>query len=264
MTNEFQNGGAQTPPEVTQAASQNNSEKRYNLAENEIVLGIPVDRTNATATQLTKEIEEQGRIPYSRFMQVSLFGEDGYYSQGKVTIGKSAEGKDFSTTPEATEYFGATIGVGLKKVWEAMGKPSTFDIVVMGAGQGAMAASLQSNYSHRKDSEEKRLRDTEHNQASMQMFMRQTGFTRNSLDKLTEIAEIEDSTSAIDSYALYNLLFNILFVSHMSKGHVLDYRSPAVKAVLHALRPHVDMQIWDRFQQTDFFPEENVVQETRS
>ena len=56
---------------------------------------IPVDPDNKTVNILLTEIEKNKMIPYSRFMELSLYGEDGYYSRGKVQIGK---GKDFVTS----------------------------------------------------------------------------------------------------------------------------------------------------------------------
>ncbi len=100
----------------------------------------PIDRDNPTEAELEKRIiANGGKIPYSEFMDVSLYGDDGYYSTGKVEIGKE---KDFITCPEASELFGASMIPVLVKTWEEMGKPEKFQVVEMGAGYGAMAASI--------------------------------------------------------------------------------------------------------------------------
>lgn len=102
--------------------------------------GVVLDRSNLATVEIEKAIQTSGgRIPFSKFMEISLYGEHGYYSSGKVEIGVD---KDFVTAPEHSDLFGATIGRGLMKTWEAMGKPSKFDVVEMGAGHGTMAHSL--------------------------------------------------------------------------------------------------------------------------
>lgn len=107
----------------------------------DVPTGCPVDLSDLTTQALTDEINRQGgRIPYSTFMDLSLYGPDGYYSAGKVQLG--GEREHFLTSPEQSEFFGATIGNGLSHVWEAMGKPTRFDIVEIGAGGGALAFSL--------------------------------------------------------------------------------------------------------------------------
>ena len=99
---------------------------------------ISVDRANATACLIEEAINDNGgKIPYSKFMDISVFGPEGYYSSGKARIGR-----DFMTNPEVSEYFGATVGNSTKKVWEAMGRPEHFDIVEMGAGNGTLAKDM--------------------------------------------------------------------------------------------------------------------------
>ncbi len=94
---------------------------------------------SVTAQILAESIREAGQIPYSRFMETSLYGPDGYYNKGKVEFGAN---NDFTTSPTESELFGASIGQGLWKTWNAIGKPETFDIVEMGAGEGELAADL--------------------------------------------------------------------------------------------------------------------------
>lgn len=109
----------------------------------------PVDLSNRTSVQIAQEIKTAGgRIPFSKFMETCLYGQDGYYSSGRVKIGPKEPyvggnpELDFATSPEYSEAFGATLGRGLMKVWQAMGKPKKFQIVEMGAGEGTMAYSL--------------------------------------------------------------------------------------------------------------------------
>lgn len=102
----------------------------------------PEKPTNiALIEELTKN---KGIIPYSKFMEIALFGPDGYYSSGKAKIGEVGEEGtgDFMTSPEASGLFGASLGQAAKKVWETMGKPNTFRIIEMGAGRGTLADTM--------------------------------------------------------------------------------------------------------------------------
>lgn len=101
--------------------------------------GISIDPKNPTTQTILDEIANSGgKIPFSTFMDISLYGPDGYY-QVKVGIGND---KDFTTSVESTNIFGAVIGKTAMKVWEAMGRPAKFQIIEMGAGQASLAQGL--------------------------------------------------------------------------------------------------------------------------
>ena len=121
--------GSGSPEEVTLS----NREK--------ISTGIAIDRNNLTAQHIATAIEvsPERKIPYSKFMQISLYGQDGYYSKGKAEIDNV---DDFGTEATSSELFGATIGKAAKKVWEALDKPNAFTFVEMGAGNGIMAKDI--------------------------------------------------------------------------------------------------------------------------
>ncbi len=89
--------------------------------------------------------ESNGKITFRDFMDISLYSEDGYYSGGNARIGPSSASPkdvDFMTYAEETNFFGATIGEQIFQMWQNMGSPSSFQIVEMGAGNGAMAKDL--------------------------------------------------------------------------------------------------------------------------
>ncbi len=111
------------------------------LKSHEFLTGIFVDRSNPTSCEIADEIETKGKIPFSRFMEISLYGKHGYYSSGKVEIG-TADEADFITSPEASKHFCAGLAKELSKVWQAMGRPAKFDVVEMGAGTGEMASQI--------------------------------------------------------------------------------------------------------------------------
>lgn len=95
---------------------------------------IPVPDTPA-GRRISAQIAREGRIPYSMFMGIS---NEEYY-RSVVTIGSE---RDFSTSPEKSPLFGASIAEGAYRVWEAMGSPEQFQFLEIGAGTGATAKAF--------------------------------------------------------------------------------------------------------------------------
>lgn len=105
----------------------------------------PIDPSNEAFREIVESIHGSGgKIPFSRFMEISLFGKDGYYSKGRAKIGTSTDEaySDFTTSSETSPLFGGTIGRQMIKVWKTMGEPEKFQIVELGGGTGALASSL--------------------------------------------------------------------------------------------------------------------------
>ena len=80
-----------------------------------------------------------GAIPFSEYMRLSLYGQNGFY-----TIGGRAgrRGGDFITSPEVGPLFGTVIARALDAWWKELGSPSRFDVVECGAGPGTLARSI--------------------------------------------------------------------------------------------------------------------------
>jgi SAM-dependent MidA family methyltransferase len=80
-----------------------------------------------------------GVIPFSQFMQISLYGENGFYTNS----GKAGRrGGDFITSPEVGPLFGTVIARYLDECWQKLGSPTKFDVVECGAGPGTLARSI--------------------------------------------------------------------------------------------------------------------------
>jgi len=105
-------------------------------------VGLPQANT-AVAAKLKAEIKRRGRVTFKEFMEASLYDpEGGYYTSGTVKIGSPGQGH-FSTFPEMFHpHFGNALARQLREMWENMGRPSAFDIVEMGAGNGTMARDI--------------------------------------------------------------------------------------------------------------------------
>ena len=106
-------------------------------------MSLPVPDPDALAASqslqqlIAAEIEQEGgQIAFSRFMELALYAPRlGYYSGGASKLG--ADG-DFTTAPEITPLFGAT----LARVAAAIIAQSAPDIIEFGAGTGRLARDV--------------------------------------------------------------------------------------------------------------------------
>ncbi len=85
------------------------------------------------------EIDRWGRITFRRFMELALYHpEEGYYRVRPAIGGRG----DYVTSPELHPLFGAILARQLLQFWELLGRPSPFQVVEMGAGNGSLARSV--------------------------------------------------------------------------------------------------------------------------
>jgi len=93
----------------------------------------------SAADALRAEISAAGgAIPFRRFMELSLYGEGGFYS-GAGSAGRRG---DFLTSPEVGPLFGTVIAKALDAWWAEFGAPANFSIVEAAAGPGTLARSI--------------------------------------------------------------------------------------------------------------------------
>lgn len=88
------------------------------------------------------EVEKNGgAISFSQYMNLALYSPGlGYYSAGAHKLGALG---DFTTAPELSPWFGATIAKSIGPVLEALAKKyQTRQILEFGAGSGALAKSV--------------------------------------------------------------------------------------------------------------------------
>jgi SAM-dependent MidA family methyltransferase len=79
-------------------------------------------------------------ISFASFMQKALYDpEQGYYSSGRVCIGKKG---DFYTNVSVGNIYGKVIGLFIKDLWEGLGRPQPFSIVEQGAHDGRLALDI--------------------------------------------------------------------------------------------------------------------------
>ena len=90
--------------------------------------------------EIRREIQRHGPIPFERFMELALYGDEGFYTrEGGGSAGRRG---DFITSPEVGPLFGAVIARFLDAEWERTGRPDVFTVVDAGAGPGTLARSV--------------------------------------------------------------------------------------------------------------------------
>ncbi|MDY6902969.1 MAG: class I SAM-dependent methyltransferase [Cyanobacteriota bacterium] len=82
----------------------------------------------------------QQRITFAEYMDLALYhSEYGYYSQKANDLGKQG---DFFTSVHLGADIGEMLAIQFVEMWEILGKPESFDLIEMGAGQGYLAADI--------------------------------------------------------------------------------------------------------------------------
>lgn len=79
-----------------------------------------------------------GAIPFSDFMALALYGEEGFYT----STGRAGRRGDFITSPEVGPLFGTVLARYIDNVWKKLGSPENFTVVEVGAGPGTLARSI--------------------------------------------------------------------------------------------------------------------------
>ena len=93
--------------------------------------------SQALSEKIRLEIDADGFIPFSRYMEMALYEPGlGYYSAGLHKFGK---GGDFITAPELGSLFTACLA---RQVEETAARLKPCDILELGAGTGKLAADL--------------------------------------------------------------------------------------------------------------------------
>ena len=92
--------------------------------------------------EIRDEITANGPITFERFMDLALYGSDGFYV--RADGGSAGRRGDFITSPEVGPLFGAVLARYLDAEWERIGRPATFTVVDAGAGPGTLARSFVS------------------------------------------------------------------------------------------------------------------------
>ena len=92
-------------------------------------------------------IRASGPITFHHFMELCLYHpQHGYYNSGSVRLGAAG---DFYTSAHVTPVFAQILARHFQRTWVSLGKPSTFDLVELGPGDGLLASELLSRTGQR-------------------------------------------------------------------------------------------------------------------
>jgi len=90
--------------------------------------------------RITARIDAVGAIPFAEFMALALYDPQwGYYNRPQITIGRRG---DFTTASTITVDFGELLTDAFVLMWQALGQPTPFTLLEMGAGDGQFAAAV--------------------------------------------------------------------------------------------------------------------------
>lgn len=82
-----------------------------------------------------------GAIPFSVFVHLALYGENGFYTRA-TDGGHAGRRGDFLTSPEVGPLFGVVVARFLDAEWMRLGRPDPFTVVDAGAGPGTLARTV--------------------------------------------------------------------------------------------------------------------------
>jgi SAM-dependent MidA family methyltransferase len=94
---------------------------------------------NALRQKIEQEIRDHGPIPFSRYMELCLYDELGYYSRNAAQFGKAG---DFYTSSDVHAVFGRLLARQFDEMWRALGSPEQITVVELGPGRGLFAQDV--------------------------------------------------------------------------------------------------------------------------
>lgn len=103
--------------------------------------------TTPLAALLRSQIQATGPITVEEYMEACLYHpEHGYYTNGynflPAPTGNDTYPHDFTTAPELTPLFGATLANWVARQWQAQNQPTPFTLMECGPGRGTLMQSL--------------------------------------------------------------------------------------------------------------------------
>jgi SAM-dependent MidA family methyltransferase len=91
-------------------------------------------------TKIEREIRDRGPIPFSRYMELSLYDPElGYYSRNAEQFGKAG---DFYTSSDVHAVFGRLLARQFDEMWRALGSPEHIELLELGPGRGLFAQDV--------------------------------------------------------------------------------------------------------------------------
>ena len=88
---------------------------------------------------IAERIHREGPIPFDAFVDLALYGPGGFFDQAR---GAGRAGRDFVTSPEVGQLYGALVARAIDGWWRDLGEPDPFLVVDAGAGRGRLVADV--------------------------------------------------------------------------------------------------------------------------
>ncbi len=93
---------------------------------------------------IENEIRARGPMPFSRYMELCLYGAPGgdppgFYSRAKEQFGKAG---DFYTSSDVHAVVGRLLARQFDEMWRALGAPARLDLIELGPGRGLFAQDV--------------------------------------------------------------------------------------------------------------------------
>jgi SAM-dependent MidA family methyltransferase len=94
--------------------------------------------TARLAERLRHRITASGPITFAEFMEWALYDpEEGFYA--RLPVGEQGH---FVTSPHLSPVFGRLLARQVAEFWELLDRPSPFDVIEVGAGDGTLARQI--------------------------------------------------------------------------------------------------------------------------
>ena len=88
---------------------------------------------------IENEIRARGPIPFSRYMELCLYGDGGYYTNPREKFGKQG---DFYTSSDVHAVFGRLLARQFEEMWRVLGEPEQIALIELGPGRGLFAQDV--------------------------------------------------------------------------------------------------------------------------
>ena len=96
--------------------------------------------TTTPGDRIRAEIERDGPMPFDRFMQLSLYGDGGFFA-GEHPVGADAA---FVTSPHVSAFvFSRSLRAAIVEGWAGLDEPDPLTVVELGAGDGTLGEALR-------------------------------------------------------------------------------------------------------------------------
>jgi SAM-dependent MidA family methyltransferase len=88
---------------------------------------------------IENEIRMRGPIPFSRYMEMCLYGDGGYYTNPREKFGKQG---DFYTSSDVHAVFGRLLARQFEEMWRVLDEPEEIALIELGPGRGLFAQDV--------------------------------------------------------------------------------------------------------------------------